>query len=127
MRSSFYAAVKNGWGRYLGGVLMMYLLWFALLVPTVVMGLLFFYPAWQVVPFNIGIPVFAVWLCLLVWAALRVWVFTCVYLMDLFVDASGITRAEMGLPVEADGEAETPVTVEVPAAPETPEPTDRDK
>ena len=98
---------------------MMYLLWFALLVPTIVMGLLFFYPAWRVVPFSIGLPVFAVWLCLFVWAAFRVWVFTCVYLVDLFVDASGITLAEMGLPAEDNGEAENPVTVEVPAAPET--------
>ncbi len=122
-----FTALKNGWGRYLGGMLMMYLLWFALLVPTVVMGLLFFYPGWHVVPFNIGIPVFAVWLCLFVWGAFRVCVFTCVYLMDLFVDASGITLAEMGLPVEADGEVEPPATAEVIDAPETPEPTDRDK
>ena len=122
-----FTALKNGWGRYLGGMLMMYLLWIALLVPTVIMGFLFFYPKTQVVPLNIGIPVFAVWMCLFVWAALRVWVFTCVYLMDLFVDASGITPAEMGLPVEADGEAETPVTVEVPAAPETPETPDQHK
>lgn len=122
-----FAALKNGWGRYLGGMAMLYLLWAALLIPTVIMGFLFFYPKTQVVPLNIGIPVFAVWMCLFVWAALRLWVFTCVYFMDLFVDASGITPAEMGLPVEDGGEAETPVTVEVPAAPETPEPTDRDK
>ena len=116
-----FTALRNGWGRYLGGLLVMYLLWFALLIPTVIMGLLFFYPAWQLVPFNIGIPVFAVWMCVFVWAAFRVWVFTFVYLVNLFVDASGITRAEMGLPDENGGEAETPVTAESPAAPETPE------
>ena len=115
-----FAALKNGWGRYLGGLMVIYLLWFALLIPTVIMGLLFFYPAWQLVPFNIGIPVFAAWMCLFVWAAFRVWVFFCVYLVNLFVDASGISRAEMGLPDENGGEAETPVTAEIPA-PETPE------
>ena len=112
-----FTALKNGWGRYLGGLMVIYLLWFALLIPTVIMGLLFFYPAWQLVPFNIGIPVFAAWMCLFVWGAFRVWVFTCVYLMDLFVDASGITLAEMGL----SPEDEPPVTVEVPDAPEAPE------
>ena len=124
-----FTALKNGWGRYLGWLAMMYLLGFALLLPTIVMGLLFFYPALRVVPFNIGIPVFAVWLCVLIWALLRLWVFSYVYFMDLFVDASGITRAEMGLPDENGGEAETPVTVEIPSAPETPaeEGTDREK
>ena len=109
---------------------MLYLLWAALLIPTVIMGFLFFYPKTQLVPLNIGIAVFAVWMCLFVWAALRVWVFSCVYTIELFVDASGITRAEMGLPAEdAPEAAETAATPETatPATAEIPETPDQDK
>ena len=103
-----FAAVKNGWGRYLGGLAMMYLLAGALLLPTAAMVHFFFnpyYPERRIVPFSIGIIVFAVWLCVLIWALLRMWVFSSVYTMNLFVDASGISRAEMGLPNEDGGEA----------------------
>jgi len=122
-----FTALRNGWGRYLGGLAMTYLLILALMLPTVVMVMLFFHPKMRVVPFEIGIPVFAVWLCVLIWALLRWLIFFSVYFISLFVDASGISRAEMGFPAEDKGEAETPVTVEVPAAPETPEQADQHK
>lgn len=121
-----FAAVKNGWGRYLGGWVMLYLLIVAIVLPGQLIPLLGVLKivSWQVLPFLI-----LVWLCLLIWAGLRLWVFCHVYNLNLFVDASGITRAEMGLPAKADGEAETPPTVEVPAAPAAPETeeTDPDK
>lgn len=92
-----FAAIRNGWGRCLGGLLMVNLLGIALVLPLMATAVLMLY---EIVPEKVGLIVLAVLLCPVIWAALRLQVFKNVYFMNLFVDASGISRAEMGLPDE---------------------------
>ena len=125
-----FTAVKNGWWRALCGMFVLGVLFLAVfLLAAIPVAVRFFILRGNgPLPAAGWIALYAVIVGLFIYLGFRLWVFSCVYMMNLFVDASGITRAEMGLPVEG-GEAETPVTVEVHAAPETPaeEGTDREK
>ena len=132
-----FTAVKNGWGRYLGGLVMFWLLCIGVGVITVVPVSLALFAFRKSFPGGPGwwIALFAVVVCLLIYLGFRLIVFWNVYFMNLFVDASGISNAEMGLPVEDDGEAapeaaetaETPPAASPDPAPETPETPDQDK
>ena len=130
-----FAAVVKGWGRALGGIFMTLLLYIGCFLLICIAEFLsgfigeMFYAGWGVAVALVLAAAIIILMAAAVWGSFRVLVFFVVYMMNLFVDASGITRAEMGLPAKADGEAETPPTVEVPAAPAAPETeeTDPDK
>ena len=122
-----FAALRNGWGRYLGGLVMFWLLCTGVGVITIVPVTLAIFAFRRSFPGGPGwwIALFAVVVCLLIYLGFRLMVFWNVYFMNLFVDASGITRAEMGLPVEAATEAaetpETPPAASPDPVPETPD------
>ena len=107
------AAVKNGWGRFFVGLLAALLLYKAcLLLFDPYLIVLDVYPELMMSKALYGWHASVIVILLktvAIWGVFRVVAFFMVYMMNLFVDASGITRAEMGLPDE-DKEAETVAT-----------------
>ena len=110
-----FAAVVKGWGRALGGIFMTLLLYIGCFLLAGIAEFLsdfigeMFYAGGGVATAILPALVAAVLIAAAVWGSFRTLTFFVVYMMNLFVDASGITRAEMGLPDE-DKEAETVAT-----------------
>ena len=105
------AAVKNGWGRFLVGLLAALLLYKAcLLLFDPYLMVLEVYPELMMSEALYGWEARVIVILLktvAIWGGFRVVAFFMVYMVNLFVDASGITRSEMGLPVE-DSEGKRP-------------------
>ena len=110
-----FAAVVKGWGRALGGIFMTLLLYIGCFLLICIAEFLsgfigeMFYAGRGVAVALVLAAAIIILMAAAVWGSFRVLVFFVVYMMDLFVDASGISRAEMGLPDE-DKEAETVAT-----------------
>ena len=100
------AAVKNGWGRFLVGLFAALLLYKACLLlfepslivlevfPDLMMSEALY--GWEARVIVVLMKIVAIW------GVFRAVAFFMVYMINLFVDASGISRAEMDLPVEAE-------------------------
>ncbi len=110
-----FAAVAKGWGRALGGIFMTLLLYIGCFLLAGIAEFLsdfiveMFYAGGGVATAILPALVAAVLIAAAVWGSFRTLTFFVVYMMNLFVDASGISRAEMGLPDE-DKEAEIVAT-----------------